>query len=353
MREVLEQLLAGKHLTAAQAADLLTALAKEDADPALIGGVLVALRAKGESADEMLGFAQAQRALARKPALNQGLVNHAVDIVGTGGDGMNTFNLSTGSALLAAACGVPVVKHGNRSISSRSGAADVLEALGLPMPLDEHQAAECLARTGFTFLFAPHYHPAVGALVAARRALGIRTVFNILGPLTDPAALPYGVIGACTREIAKGMADVFARMPIKRVLVINSDDGADEPTPVCAFTVFDATHGSVDSYQITPEEVGLRRCERTALRGGDATNNAAAIKRVFAGEQSPHRDALLLGAGLALAAAGKVESLRGGVNTADKAIDDGRAAALLFSLETLFPREAAAAVPAQAVGGKK
>lgn len=346
MRDVLEHLLARKHLTSQQASDLLTAIARDDADPALIGAILVALRAKGEAPEEILGFAQAQRSLAKVPNLSPALVGHAVDIVGTGGDGSSTFNLSTGAALLTAACGVPVVKHGNRAISSRSGAADVLQALGLPMPLDENQARECLARTGFTFLFAPLYHPAVGAIAAARRSLGIRTIFNILGPLTNPAAPPYGVIGAFSPDVARVMAETFSRLPIKRVLVIHSDDGADEPTPACAFTVFDARPGSVDSYQVTPDEVGLRRCDRAALRGGDPANNAAAIRRVFAGEQSAHRDALILGAGLALAAAGKTESLRGGVNMADKAIDDGRAAALLFSLETLFPP----AAPAPAAG---
>src|SRR3974390_3493794 len=194
LRAVLERLLEGEHLEEAEAAALMQALTAADLAPALAGALLAALRAKGVTAAELRGFAASLRALARRPQLPP--VDQAVDIVGTGGDRSGSLNLSTGAALLTAACGLPVIKHGNRSISSRAGSADVLEALGLPLPLDEQRAGECFAATGFTFLFAPHYHPAMKSVAPFRSALGVRTVFNMLGPLTNPAAPPFHVIGA-------------------------------------------------------------------------------------------------------------------------------------------------------------
>ena len=191
-------------------------MAQGELAPALAGGLLVALRQKGETAEEIRGFARGMRELARRPAIAPGPY---VDIVGTGGDGSHSLNLSTGSALLAAACGLPVVKHGNRSVSSRCGSADVLAALGLPIPLDETAAAECLARVGFTFLFAPHYHPAMKHIAPVRQALGVRTVFNVLGPLVNPAAPPFHVIGAFSDSVAALMAETLAGMDITRVFV--------------------------------------------------------------------------------------------------------------------------------------
>ena len=185
-REILEQLLTRRDLSEAHAGALMRLLTTADMAPAMAGALLSALRAKGVTADEVRGFAGAMRALALKPALPEGV--DAIDIVGTGGDGSGSLNLSTGAALLAAACGLPVVKHGNRSISSRSGSADLIEAIGFTLPLDENRAAECFVATGFTFLFAPYFHPAMKALAPIRAALGIRTVFNLLGPLTNPAA---------------------------------------------------------------------------------------------------------------------------------------------------------------------
>ena len=188
-RCLLEHLLNRRYLAEAQAGELLLALTDASLAPAMAGALLAALRAKGVTADEVRGFATAMRRLARRPSLPPG--GDAIDIVGTGGDASGSFNLSTGASLLVAAMGLRVVKHGNRSISSRSGSADVLECLGLPMPLDEQGAGACLAATGFTFLFAPHYHPAMKEIAPVRRALGVRTVFNMLGPLTNPAEPPY------------------------------------------------------------------------------------------------------------------------------------------------------------------
>jgi len=199
-RDTLDHLLAGRDLREAEAAALLRALTDAELAPAMAGALLAALRAKGVTAAEVRGFASAMRSLALKPNLSAGL--DAIDIVGTGGDASGSLNLSTGAALLAAACGLPVVKHGNRSISSRSGSADLIEALGFKLPLDEAQAAQCFAATGFTFLFAPYFHPATRALAAVRSALGIRTVFNLLGPLTNPAAPRFLLVGAYDADSA-------------------------------------------------------------------------------------------------------------------------------------------------------
>jgi anthranilate phosphoribosyltransferase len=233
LRDTLERLLNRENLAESEASGLLVALTDPAMPPAMAGALLAALRSKGLTADEVRGFAGAMRKLARRPTLPAG--GPAIDIVGTGGDASGSFNISTGASLLTAALGVRVVKHGNRSISSRSGSADLLEALGLPQPLDEKRAGECLAATGFTFLFAPHYHPAMKEVAPVRRALGVRTVFNLLGPLTNPAEPPFGLIGAYSRDAARLMAETLAGMPIERVFVVHGEPGWDEPTPCGPF----------------------------------------------------------------------------------------------------------------------
>ena len=213
MREVLERVLDGGNLAEPEASAVMRALADPALAPAMAGAMLAALRAKGATADEVRGFARAMRSLARRPQIDAALQSRAIDIVGTGGDASGSVNISTGTSLLAAACGLPVIKHGNRSISSRSGSADVLERLGLTLPLDETQAGACLAACGFTFLFAPHYHPAMKAIAPVRQALGVRTIFNVLGPLTNPAEPPYQVVGAYSAAMAELMAGTLAGMP--------------------------------------------------------------------------------------------------------------------------------------------
>ena len=330
MKDILERLLDGGHLTEDEAASLLTALAEDRLPGAVAGAFLAGLRLKRETADEIRGFARAMRALARRPHLPEGV--RAVDIVGTGGDGSGSLNLSTGSALLAAASGLAVVKHGNRSVSSRCGSADVLEALGLGLPLDETGAGECLRRTGFTFLFAPHYHPAMKALVPVRKALGVRTVFNILGPLTNPAEPPFMVVGAFSPDVAALMAEALSGLPIERAFVVHGEPGWDEATPCGPFTLYDVRPGSVSEEVRDPEDYGIRRCQPEDLAGGDAAENAAALRDALTGVHGPHRDALTLGAGLALEVAGEVATLADGVHTAGSAIDSGAAATLLDGL---------------------
>ena len=330
-RELLERLLERRDLTQPEAEALLGSLTDPETSPAVSGAVLAALRAKGAVADEVRGFAEAMRRLARRPDLPAGL--RAIDIVGTGGDRSGSLNISTGTALLTAACGLPVIKHGNRSISSRAGSADVLEALGLLMPLDEHAVGECLAASRFTFLFAPHYHPATRAVAAVRAALGVRTIFNILGPLTNPAQPPLRVIGAFSLEMAELMAGALCGMAIERAFVIHGAEGWDEPTPVGPFTVFDVRPGRVALRTRTPEDYGLPRCEARSLIGGDARHNAAALRAVLNGEdRGPHRDCLLLGAALALEVAGIAPSPREAVQRAADAIDSGAAHRVLLAL---------------------
>jgi anthranilate phosphoribosyltransferase len=323
-RSALEHLLNGRDLTEREAGALLEVLTMSDLAPAMAGALLSALRAKGVTAAEVRGFAGAMRALARKP--NFPTPPDAIDIVGTGGDSSGSLNLSTGAALLAAACGLPVIKHGNRSITSRSGSADLIEQLGFVLPLDEHQAAHCFASTGFTFLFAPYFHPAMKALAPIRSALGVRTVFNMLGPLTNPAAPRFHLIGAYNEATAELMANTLAGMQIERAWVVHGAAGWDEATPVGPFVAFDVIRGEICRREIDPEEFGVSPCNCADLKGGDAAVNLAAMLAVFdARDRGPHRAALTLQCGLALYIAGRAASIASGIERAAAAIDSGQA----------------------------
>jgi len=331
VQQALGRLLRRENLPQAEAGALLRALTDEALPQALAGAVLAALRTKGETADEVRGFAAAMRDLARPVPLPAG--TSAVDVVGTGGDDSGSLNLSTGAALLTAACGRGVIKHGNRSVSSRSGSADVLEALGVPLARDPGEALACLTQCGFAFLFAPNFHPAMKAIAPVRRALGARTVFNILGPLTNPAAPPYAVIGAFDLATARLMAEALTGLPIGRCFVVHGEPGWDEPTPVGPFVLFDVRPGAVRRQRRDPADYGLARCAPADLAGGDAADNARALEAVMDGkDRGAHRDALLLGAGLALEASGRARGLRRGIRMAAHAIDSGAAARLLREL---------------------
>jgi anthranilate phosphoribosyltransferase len=331
LREHLECLLERRDLAESQAEQLLMLLAGTEDAPALSGAILATLRCKGVVAEELRGFARAMRKLARRPLVPEGL--RAIDIVGTGGDGSNSLNISTGTAILVAACGLPVVKHGNRSVSSRAGSADVLAALGLKLPLDERGAADCLAQTGFTFLFAPYYHPAMKAVAPVRAALGVHTVFNILGPLSNPAQPPFHLLGAFSLETAELMAEAISGLPIERAYVVHGAEGWDEPTTVGPFTLFDVRPGRVSVEMRAPEEFGLSRCEPEVLVGGDPAHNASVIRDVLVhGACNPYRDCLLLGAALALELTGEAAKPAEAIERAATAIDGGAAGRLLGSL---------------------
>ena len=333
--KLLDGLLDGRSLTEAQAHELMHKLAEGELRPALAGALLAGLRAKGETADEIRGFATAMRELAVHPDIPDGAPT--VDTVGTGGDGSGSLNLSTGTGLLAAACGSRVVKHGNRSVSSQSGSADMLECLGMPLPLREAEAVGCLEATGFTFLFAPAYHPAMKAVVPIRGALAVRTVFNVLGPLTNPAAPPFQLIGAYSKHAAGLMAETLSGMPLERAFVVHGDPGWDEATPAGDFVLFDVRPGSVNETTRSPGDYGMSVCPPEALEGGDAEHNARELIRVFTGEdRGAHRDALLMGTSLVLEVQGAVSNAAEGVEQAAAAIDDGRAETFLAGLRAHF-----------------
>ena len=339
-RESLEILLERRDLAESAAFDLLIEVTDPEMTAAMAAAILAALRSKGVTADEARGFARAMRSLARRPQIAAGLP--IADVVGTGGDGSHSLNLSTGAALLAAAMGVPIVKHGNRAVSSQSGSADVLEALGLRLPLDEVAAGQCLERTGFTFLFAPHYHPAMKAIAPVRAALGVRTVFNLLGPLVNPAQAPYAVIGAWSLDVARLMAETLTGMEIDRMFIVHGDGGWDEPTPAGPFTVFDVRRGSVTHGKRSAADFGLPHCRDEDLKGGDAAYNAMRLAAVLRGEENgAHRDALVMGAALVAEVTGRAPDATAGARLAAQAIADGRAARLLADIAA-WSRERAA-----------
>ena len=340
-RELLEKLLDRRDLAEAEARELLGHLTNADTPLAMSGAILAALRSKGVVADELRGFALTMRALARRPEIPA--TARAIDIVGTGGDSSGSVNISTGTSILVAACGLPVVKHGNRSVSSRAGAADVLEVLGLKIPMDEKVAGACYRATNFTFLFAPYFHPAMKAVAPVRAALGVRTIFNILGPLANPAQPPLHVIGAYSRDVAELMANTLAGLNIERTFVIHGAQGWDEPTPIGAFLLYDVRPGRVDVSTRDPAEHGFKTCTARDLAGGDAQHNARALRDVLTGEdRGAHRECLLLGAALALEVAGMVKNLREGAERAAHAIDSGATARMLESLAAFGSAQPAA-----------
>jgi anthranilate phosphoribosyltransferase len=331
LKDTLEQLLQRKNLSEAQASELMIALTDGSIAPAMAGALLAALRTKGETADEVRGFAKSMRKLARRPILSPG--TPLVDLVGTGGDGSGSFNLSTGAALLVASMGIRVAKHGTSSISSRSGSADVMRALGLQLPLDETSAGECLDATGFTFFFAPHYHPAMKAVMPIRQAMGVRTVFNILGPLSNPAEPPFHLIGAYHVDVAEIMANTLSGLPIERTYVVHGEPGWDEATPVGPFTVFDVRPGRVVRTTRSAEEFALPRCSAEELRGGDAAYNAEHLRAVLEGRQrGAHRNAIILQAALVLEMLGKTAKPVDAARMAEDAIESGAARKMLERL---------------------
>ena len=330
MKDIVGKILEGEILTDEDAAALVAYLTGSELDPALAAAALAGLRTRGETAGEVRVFAKSLQEQAVRPQIAD--VSRVVDVVGTGGDSSGSLNLSTGAALLAAAAGAQVVKHGNRSVSSRSGSFDVLTALGLDVPWDSARAGQVFAETGFTYLFAPTFHPAMRAVAPVRQSMGARTIFNLVGPLANPARAPYLVVGAFSEEAARMMADTLAGMEISRAFVVHGEPGWDEPTPVGPYLLLDVTPGSVEAGVEDPAELGLDRCDPADLIGGDPAGNAEAIRRVFHGETGPHRNALVLGASLALRVTGTPPEQA--LETAATAIEDGSAAELLSRLST-------------------
>lgn len=336
MKHIVGKILDGEVLDNEEAAELVAYLTGSELDPALAAAALAGLRTRGETADEVRVFATSLQEQAVRPDIAD--TSRAVDVVGTGGDSSGSLNLSTGAALLAAAAGAQVVKHGNRSVSSRSGSFDVLTALGLDVPWDSARAGKVFAATGFTYLFAPTFHPAMKAVAPVRQSMGARTIFNLVGPLANPARAPYLVVGAFSEDAARMMADTLAGMAISRAYVVHGEPGWDEPTPVGPYHLFDVTPGSVEPGVEDPADFGMTRCDPGDLIGGDPADNAEAIRRVFDGETGPHRDALVLGASLALRVTGALSDRA--LTMAATALDDGSAASLLSRLAASSDQEA-------------
>jgi len=300
-----------------------------EATPAQIAGFLIALRMKGETVEEITGCARAMRAHVT-PAVPRH--DTLVDTAGTGGDGAHTFNISTSAALVAAAGGAYVAKHGNRAVSSRSGSADVLEALGVRIDLAPSDVADCIDEVGFGFMFAQAHHPAMRHAGPVRRELGVRTVFNLLGPLTNPAGARRQVVGVYARDLVEPIAQALAGLGCEHALVAHGAGGLDELTPTGENLVAEVREGEVTTMTIDPREFGAGPGTPEDLGGGDARDNAAIIRTVFDGEAGPRRDAVILNGGAALYVAGVADSLEAGVFAARDAIDDGRAAETLERL---------------------
>jgi anthranilate phosphoribosyltransferase len=339
IQQALAQLLDGRDLSRDEARTVMGSIMTGEATPAQIAGFLIALRAKGETADEIAGCAEAMRehVLPVRPQRAD-----LVDTAGTGGDGAKTINISTAAALVAAAAGAGVAKHGNRAVSSASGSADVLEALGFELELPPERVAASIDELGFGFLFAPTHHPAMRHAAPVRRELAARTVFNVLGPLTNPAGARAQVVGVYAPELVRTIAEVLAQLGASRAFVVHGAGGIDELSPAGPNFVCEVVGSSVRARNIDPLELGVARCDPSELRGGSPEENAAAIRAVFAGENGGRRSAILLNAAGAIAAGGHAEDLREGLELARQAVDSGAAAARLEELIAFTRAEAIA-----------
>jgi anthranilate phosphoribosyltransferase len=329
------------NLTRDEARDVMGSILRGEATDSQIGAFLVSLSMKGETVDEIVGFAQAIRAAAIPLPLHK---DHALDVsgterdalvdtCGTGGDASGTFNVSTATALVVAGAGVRVAKHGNRSVTSQCGSADVVEALGVKLSLPVEQVAACLEQVGIAFLFAPAMHSAMKHVQPVRRELRLRTVFNLLGPLTNPANASAQVVGVYSESLVEKLAEALCQLGLERALVVHGEDGLDEITISGKTKVAEVRDGKVRSYEVTPEEFELQRAPLSSISGGDATTNAAIIREILDGVRSPRRDIILLNAAAALVASGKANSIAEGVPLASESLDS-RAA--LKKLEALI-----------------
>jgi anthranilate phosphoribosyltransferase len=329
VQQALARLLDGHGLSREEARAVMTEIMVGEATPAQIGGFLVALRLKGETADEIAGCAEAMRehVLQVRPKRDD-----LVDTAGTGGDAARTINISTAAALVAAAAGAGVAKHGNRAVSSASGSADVLEALGFRLELPPAEIERSIDQLGFGFLFAPTHHPAMRHAAPVRQELAARTVFNVLGPLTNPAGARAQVLGVYAPSLVRTIAEVLAQLGSRRAFVVHGAGGIDELSPAGPNLVCEVVDGEVREREIDPLELGVPRCDPADLRGGSPHDNAEAIRAVFRGENGGKRSAILLNAAGAVAAAGHAADLREGLEVARQALDSGAALERLDAL---------------------
>jgi anthranilate phosphoribosyltransferase len=337
IQQALARLLDGHDLSRDDARGTMAVIMAGEATQAQIAGFLVALRAKGETADEIAGCAEAMREHVLRVTPTR---TDLVDVVGTGGDGANTYNISTAAALVTAAAGAAVAKHGNRAASSQTGAADVLEALGFELELPPERIERSIDELGFGFLFAQAHHPAMRHAAPVRRELATRTVFNVLGPLTNPAGARALVLGVYSPELARTLAEALVQLETRRAYVVHGAGGIDELSPCGPNLVCEVAGGNVHEYELDPLELGIERCAAEDLRGGDPAANAAALRDVLAGADGGHRSAWILNAAGGIAAAGHAEDLSEGIVQAREAIDSGAAAARLDDLVHFSQTEA-------------
>jgi anthranilate phosphoribosyltransferase len=326
---LIEKLGRREDLTTDEAAQAMAVIMRGEAAPAQIAGLLIGLTMKGERPSELVGLARTMRGESIK--LSQP-VEDAFDTCGTGGDRSGTFNISTAAALVVAACGVPVAKHGNRSVSSRCGSADVLEALGVKVSALPDVVERCLREVGIAFFFAPTFHPAMRHAAQARKDLGVRTAFNLLGPLTNPAGATRQIVGVPRPELTELIARALLLLGSKRVWVVHGADGLDELSTTGYTKVSECRNGVVQTFYVHPADYGLAKSSRDALLGGDARENADRIRGILDGTDGPPRNIVLLNAGAALFIAGRVKSVRAGITEAAQAIDSGQAREMLARL---------------------
>jgi anthranilate phosphoribosyltransferase len=328
LTEAIDALASRRDLSSEQAAAVLAEIMEGNASEVQTAAVLIALRTKGETVDELVGLATTMRRLARPVRTGR---DDLIDTAGTGG-GRPTFNVSTTAALIAAGAGCAVAKHGNRSATGLSGSADLLEALGVRIDLDPEAVARCIEEAGFGFMFAPAHHGATRFVVPVRKELAVRTIFNFLGPLTNPAGATRQVIGVSDAAFLDTIAGALAKLGARKALVVSSADGLDEMSTSGTTRVVEVDGPQVHSYEVSPEDVGLPRARPEELAGGTPEDNAETTRRIFAGEPGPQRDLAVLNAGAAIYVAGRAETLEVGVREAEAAIDDGRAATSLDRL---------------------
>jgi len=332
IREAIETIVSGSSLTFEQAAGVMEEIMSGEATPAQFAALVTALRIKGETVDEIAGLASVMRAkvipvMATPPV---------IDTCGTGGDNAATFNISTTVAFIAAGAGLKVAKHGNRAMSSHCGSADVLEALGVNIDLSAEAVAECLKRIGIGFMFAPIFHPAMKYATAPRREIGIRTVFNILGPLTNPAQAESQIIGVPSRELGDKIASVLHRLGTKHSLVVHGIDGMDEISITGKSLIWDVNqYGASSPYQVSPHDFGFKEASLAQIKGGTPEENAEMLRRILGGEGGPRRDVVVMNAAAALVAGERASDLREGARLAEKVIDSGRASEKLDGLVRL------------------
>ena len=332
MQSAIKTVIAGKDLTADEMNNVMRIIMTGEATSAQIGGFLVGLRMKGESVDEIASAAKVMRELATGVKVNG---DHVVDIVGTGGDGSNTFNISTACTFVVAAAGGTVAKHGNRSVSSKSGSADLLETAGVKLDLNAEQVAKCINEVGVGFMFAPMHHSAMKHAIGPRKEMAVRTIFNVLGPLTNPAGAPNQLLGVFEDTLVKPLAEVLNKLGSNHVMVVHSEDGMDEISIGAATNVSELKDGKVTSYQITPEEFGFTKTNISELAVDGAKESLAVIKKVLDNVAGPAKDIVVFNSGAAIYVAGLADSLKSGIEKAEEVIASGAAKAKLEALVKL------------------